>query len=122
MECSCTASSYNDGDGSWSMRKRKAAKIHMCYECDTVIQKGEEYAFHSVFYENGISNYKLCANCNALTEVFFSDGWIFGSVIDDLHSFLDHNWKEDLPSSCISKLPQSARDKVCDYLQGYQEE
>jgi hypothetical protein len=123
MNCSCSVNTgYDDDSGRWLKRKVKAEKQHKCYECSEIIQKGEVYSFHTVFYDGVVSNYKLCMACDSLTEHFFSNGWIFGSVRDDLEDYLHYNWHSDLPSSCISKLETKARDFVCDYLQEYQEE
>jgi hypothetical protein len=123
MECSCAASSGYDGDGNaWVERERKAAKPHKCFECGAAIVKGEKYWFHTVFGEGTISNFKVCQTCESLMNAFFPDGWMFGSVIEDLESYLHESWENDLPSSCISKLPPSAQHVVCDYLQEYQEQ
>lgn len=123
MECSCAASSGYDGDGgSWGERERKAAKPHKCYECREVISKGEKYWFHTVFGEGTVSNFKICQTCESLMLKFFPDGWTYGQVIDDLESYLDDSWNDDLPSSCISELPLKAQYVVCDYLQRYQDE
>lgn len=122
MNCSCNAASYGEGIGYWSKREIKAAKNHVCYECGGVIKKGELFSYHTVFERGGVDNFKLCMSCDSITENFFSNGWMFGFVIDDLKDYLHYSWREDLPSSCISKLEPKARDMVCDYLQEYQEE
>lgn len=122
MECSCSVSSGYDGDSNaWGERQRKAAKQHKCYECGQTINKGENYWFHTVFREGSISNFKICLSCESLMNGFFQDGWMYGSVIEDLEEYLHENWKEDLPSSCISKLTKDAQQVVCDHLQQYQE-
>ena len=122
MECSCSVNSgYDDDCGSWGVQSRKAAKEHKCYECGSEISKGEFYLFHTVFKEGVIRNFKLCLDCDGITKAFFSYGWVFGSVIDDLKEYLYEKWQEDLPSSCISKLPTGAQQLVCDILQEYQQ-
>jgi hypothetical protein len=123
MNCSCSVNTgYDDDSGRWLKRKARAAKPHKCYECGLSIHKGDQYVVHTVFFSGGIDNYKLCMTCDSLTEHFFSNGWIFGSVRDDLEDYLHYNWHSDIPSSCLSKLETKARDFVCDYLQEYQEE
>ena len=123
MECSCNAGYGGDWDsGCYSgNREVKAAKPHKCYECGCEIKKGDKYQYWTVFCEGTIDNFKLCSDCNVIAKTFFRDGWMFGSVIDDLGDYLYGSWKTDLPSNCISKLPPGARDRVCDILQEWQE-
>ena len=123
MECSCNADVGLDWEGTcWSgEREVKAAKNHRCYECGCEIKKGDRYRYHTVFGDGTAGNYKLCLACNAIAEIMFSNGFIFGQVIDDLQDYLRRSWRNDLPSNCISKLPAAARDRVCDILQEWQE-
>jgi hypothetical protein len=120
MECSCTARSI-DEDGYYSDRTRRAEKQTTCPECGAIIEKGEEYLFSTLFMDGRIYNSKMCKNCESITKQFFSDGWMIGSIISDLESYLDAVWLNDLPSSCISKLSPKAKDLVCDILQNFQE-
>jgi len=43
-------------------------------------------------------------------------------VWDNLFDYLDDNWREDLPTSCIVKLHPVARARVCDMLQKINQE
>ena len=121
MNCSCSAVSI-DGDGYLSSRTRKAAKKSICPECGDEIKKGDEYLFATLFLDGGIYNNKMCKKCESIVDQFFPDGYYCGEVKDDLESYLDSTWIEDLPSSCISKLVPEARSVVCDILQRYQDE
>lgn len=122
MECSCVVSpEYYGEEECLSERERKAAKQHKCFECRGTINKGETYWFHTIFGDGTTRNFKICQECESILNIFFSDGWVYGSSRDDLFDYLHENWQEDLPSSCISKLPPSAKHLVCDYLQEYQE-
>ena len=123
MECSCSVGLY-DGDGGeshWGVQHRKAAKQHRCCECHGVINKGEYYWYHTVFYDGTVSNYKICEACDCIIHTFFDNGWYYGMVIEELKEYLHDGWSEDLPSSCIVKLVPKARDMVCDFLQRFQE-
>lgn len=121
MDCSCSAhSGYDDDEHSWGKRIVKAAKEHKCYECHGAIHKHEEYHYHTVFSPGTIDNFKVCRTCQNVIDQFFPNGWMFGSIWDDLRSYIDSSWIDDLPSDCISKLVPAARDKVCDILQEYQ--
>lgn len=119
MDCSCTVSSdyYNDGC-SWGVREvMKARKDHVCCECYKTIKTGSSYFYHNCFGDGTISNHKVCQDCQTVIWQFFSDGWIFGNIWEQLEYYLEDNWHDDLPSSCICKLTPIARNKVCDILQ-----
>jgi len=121
MNCSCTVPIYSDDwDGETGERIRRARKEHKCYECGETININSNYHFFSCFGNKTISNYKICKNCKIILDHFFDNGWIFGQVWDDLNEYL-YDWKNDLPSDCISKLPAEIRDKICDILQKFQE-
>jgi len=124
MNCSCNAIGYMEEseDWHWGVRHIKhAGKDHICGECSVQIKKGQEYYYHTCFGEGTARNYKVCVDCQGIIEHFFSNGWWFGQIWDDLESYLDNAWHGDLPSDCISKLSPAARARVCDFLQRYQE-
>jgi hypothetical protein len=123
MECSCNAGCNQDDDDylGYSKRKLKAGKDHTCCECKGVIAKGSDFYFCSIFRVDSIGNYTMCPTCHAIVDAFFKDGFVFHSALDDLGDYLFYNWKDDLPSNCISKLPTSAQAMVCDILQDFQE-
>jgi len=123
MECSCNVGIDGDNDDflGYSERTLKAGRKHTCVECGKEIKKGEQFVFISIFEIERIGNFKLCLDCHAVSKQFFADGWIFGQMWDNLGDYLFYNWKDDLPSNCISKLPPPARDRVCDQLQDFQE-
>jgi hypothetical protein len=115
MDCSCSVSRcVDDDDNHWSARERKARKGHKCYECNGAILAGQAYFYHTVFGGGSASNYKVCLDCQSVIWQFFNNGWWFGSVWDSLNDYVNENWRNDLPSSCICKLSPPARDKVCD--------
>lgn len=125
MNCSCAALGYMEEseDTHWGIRHvKRAGKDHKCYECGTLIEKGSGYALHVLFSNGTAKNYKICPVCQDLIEHFFPNGWFFGTVLDDLKSYLDDAWAKDLPSDCISQLLPAARVWVCDFLQRYQED
>jgi len=123
MECSCNAGCDYDNDEllGYSERVLKAAKNHICCECGKAILKGQEFIFCSILMVEDIKNYKMCPTCHAITQAFFQDGFMFTHVLNSLEDYLYENWKEDLPSNCISKLPSSAQAVVCGILQKFQE-
>ena len=120
MNCSCSATSI-DVDGYFSSRTRTAAKESVCPECGDKISRGDDYLFTTLFLDGGIYNSKMCKKCESIVDQFFSEGYYCGKIKDDLESYLDASWLDDLPSTCISKLAPAAKELVCDMLQRYQE-
>jgi hypothetical protein len=100
---------------------RAASKDHRCYECGAAICKGSSFAYHTLFGFRSARNFRICYDCQSVIWRFFGDGWWFGSVWNDLYNYLEENWQDDLPSSCIVKLTPAARDKVCDILELFQQ-
>lgn len=120
MECSCSAVTV-DGEGYYSERTRIAAKKSLCPECGKTIEKGEAYLFTTLFIDGKIHNAKMCEICESIIRQFFPDGYYYGQIIEDLESYLDNSWVDDLPSKCIVKLHPKAREMVCEILQRYQD-
>ena len=46
--------------------ERKARKAHKCCECHGTIQPGEKYHFHHGVWDGEASDFKVCADCEAL--------------------------------------------------------
>lgn len=46
---------------------RKARKQHRCYECRGLIEKGEEYHYHSGIWDDPAA-FKVCSDCEQLRE------------------------------------------------------
>jgi len=46
--------------------ERKARKAHKCCECHGTIQPGEKYHYHHGVWDCEASDYKVCADCEAL--------------------------------------------------------
>ena len=119
MDCSCSATSI-EGEGYFISRYRTAAKESVCPECGDKIKKGDMYLFSTHFIDGDICNSKMCKTCESIADQFFPDGYYCGQIIQDLESYIDDAWIDDLPSSCISKLNPAGRDLVCDIMQRYQ--
>lgn len=119
MDCACAVShDYESEDTYWGVREiNRAAKDHKCYECGGVIPKGSPYFIHIIFGNGTANNYKYCKDCQSMVWQFFSNGWWFGQVWENLAEYLADNWRDDLPSSCICQLTPGARGKVCDMIQ-----
>lgn len=122
MNCSCTVGSYGECEGSYGFQKRRAAKPSACPECRRPINTGDWYYSHTTFIDSIIYNAKNCEDCQQIIDTFFANDWMYGNVWEDLESYFEYNWQEDLPTSCIVKLSPYNRDRVCDLLQFNQEE
>ena len=123
MECSCSASVCDEGEGYWNSREMGAAKPHKCCECGEYINKGDMFIF-GTYIEPGIriDNSITCMTCKDIEDSFFKNGHYVGQMLDNLFDYLWDSWGgHDLPSNCISKLTPAARDRVCDILQKFQE-
>ena len=46
--------------------ERKARRAHKCCECHGAIQPGEKYHYHHGVWDGEASDYKVCADCEAL--------------------------------------------------------
>lgn len=119
MECSCTVS----GDGIdyffelINKVTRTARKEHKCCECRETIQRGEKYLSETLKY-GSLHTYKTCRTCESLRDEFFSDGFSYGNIIDDLRQHVVE-CSGDIPEKCLSKLPEKARGIVCQMIDDY---
>ena len=97
-----------------------AKKEHICSECCRTIRKGEEYlteffVHHDNASEKGTSH-KTCNDCRSLRSVFFSDGWYYGQMWEQMHAFVNE-CDGDVSVECILMLTKTAMDKVLDMVE-----
>ncbi|RLI66868.1 MAG: hypothetical protein DRO67_00400 [Candidatus Asgardarchaeum californiense] len=117
MDCACTVEVYiDDHCESLSNKFVKARKEHKCTECRRVIAIGEEYFREVTSYENSISTYKTCEDCYSIRQVFFSSGWCYGEVRENMEEFI-WDCNGDVSVSCILMLTKPARDWVLDIIE-----
>ena len=119
MDCSCTVEqNFDDCETSRILRIDipKARKEHHCQECGRVIPKGEEYIVEAMVHEGIFSQHKTCEDCYAVRQVFFSSGWWYGGLWDDMREFII-DCDGDLSVSCIRQLTPRARGIVCDLIE-----
>lgn len=119
MECSCDASNIDCYEGAPELYKkiiRKANKHHKCNECYRIIKPAEQYIIENFLFEGSWNRHKVCNSCEQVRKIFFPNGYYFERIWEDLAEFI-HEVHGEIPEDCISKLPQYARDKVCDLVE-----
>lgn len=79
----------------YNMIVRTARKDHKCCECSGVIQKGEQYNYHSGVWDGEGASFKVCFDCDALRAYMDSDvryeeeRTAFGNIRYDMGNFDD---------------------------------
>lgn len=118
MECACTV-----GDGGYdncvtliSITTPVANKSHKCNECGRTIPAKEEYIRESYVYDGHFSTHKTCEDCFSIRQVFFSNGWIYGDIKEQMAEFIVE-CSGDISVSCIKELTKPARDWALDKIQ-----
>ena len=117
MECACTVGDgVDDKVDLLNGRFIKARKEHTCLECYRIIHKGEEYFREVWVYDGDMSTHKTCEDCYSLRQVFFSNGWYYGQLIEDMSDFVgDCGGEVSIP--CMLQLTARARGMVCDMIE-----
>jgi len=118
MECSCTVDVYVDDYCKCLLAPRisKALLLHKCNECNEEIQINEEYLFEITKYDGVISTHTTCLSCYSIRQVFFSSGWYYGQLIEDMETFvIDCGGELSVP--CLLQLTPRARGMVCDMIE-----
>lgn len=117
-ECHHTTSGPDSTERSIVIETRtpKARKLHSCDECHRLINKGEEYRREILKWGSKFFHHKYCEDCLSLREVFFSNGWYYTYLWEDMNDFIG---KVDgkISEFQITQLTKSARDKVCTLMQ-----
>jgi hypothetical protein len=118
MKCSCTVPEpiITDQAEMISITTPKARKEHICSECHRIINKAEEYRREFYKYDNKTDISKLCEDCLSVREVFFSSGWYYGELWNQINEFINDN-DGDLSVSCLLMLTKPARDKILDLIE-----
>ena len=123
MKCACTVSMGDEDERCIliEVRTPKARKFHSCDECHRLIHPKEEYRREILKYGSKFFHHKYCDNCLSIREVFFSSGWYYGMMWEQMTDFIG-NVDGDISVSCLKMLTPTARDKVLDMMQEYWDE
>jgi hypothetical protein len=123
MECSCEVPADVSFYSAFQKQKHpKARKVYKCYECGREIEKGEKYQKIVDFCEHKFSQYITCKDCLSVKEKFFTDGYYFGMVWEELEAHIRENLIRNFPWSCLTDLTKPARDKICEFIEELWEE
>ena len=117
MNCSCVAVE-NDGDWADLISKTKptAKKKHKCHECYRAILPGEQYEVQKYVFDWAFETHKTCSECVEIRDMFFCEGYRYGSIREDfIDDLIDADC--DLSESCIAVLSSKAQGIVCEILE-----
>lgn len=121
MECSCAVPADNNEQPDFCVERDllKSRKNYQCYECRDRINIGDRYNKITGKWDGTMDTFRTCSDCVSVKNVFYSAGYCFGNIWDDLYDFLrgtvpynDFSW------SCLAELTPKAREKVCEIIEG----
>lgn len=123
MECSCEieVDSCDDQPAVFNSKDRTARKKHTCCECGGTISCGDLYMHEWGMWDSKWHKYRTCSDCHDIRRSFFSGGWVYGSMFDDLWDYLLDSDGEGIPEDCIAGLTPGARDRVCEMIENWWE-
>jgi len=117
VDCACTVGT--DVDDRVTLLENKfirSRKEHKCSECRVTIPKGAEYFKETWTYDGRIDHHKTCEHCYSIRQVFFSSGWYYSQLIEDMETFvIDCGGELSVP--CLLQLTPRARGMVCDMIE-----
>lgn len=121
MECACTVEvdfDHNEDEfRRGSVTEITALVQHKCNECYSTINVGDWYFRETLLSSySGAEVHKTCEHCYSLRQVFFSSGWYYGMLWEQVEEFV-HECDGDLSVDCILRLTKVARDKVLDMIE-----
>ena len=96
----------------------KARKQHFCQECRSTINIDEKYEKVTEIYEGKITTHKTCLNCVSIRDVFFSDGYFYGNIIEAMEEHVFECYG-DISETQICKLGPGAKKIVADIIDRY---
>jgi hypothetical protein len=116
MNCSCVSVDMDGCVDLISKTKPTARKGHKCHECYRAISPGEQYEVQKYRYEGKFEAHKTCSECVDIRNMFFCEGYRYGSIREDLVDDLNDADCE-LSESCIAELSPKARDIICEIIE-----
>lgn len=119
MECSCDiGSTVGVRNIRWiDDRRVKAFSPCKCSECNRQLdyeEKHQRSIYFSILYKSKIKIYRICDNCSSITDNLFFNGWIMGTVFDEIGNYLDEG---EIQEKCISRLTPRAREEICKLIE-----
>lgn len=122
MDCACTVDmDIDDRCEMITRRFIKARKPHVCSECHCLVSPPDEYFREVTVYDGHMQTYKTCEDCYSIRQVFFSSGWYYEQLLEDLQEFIIDCYGE-VSVPCLLQLTPRARGMVCDIIEAYWED
>ena len=118
MNCATVCVGVDDYCTELSRSNPTARKEHRCQECRQIINIGDKYEKITEVFEGEISTHKTCTNCVSIRDVFFSDGYFFGNIIEAMEEHVSECYG-DISETQIAKLEPGAKKMVADIIDEY---
>ena len=118
MECATVSVDVDEYCTTLRQDIRTARKQHKCGECQNPILAGEKYEVYVGVFDGDFSQHKTCSDCISLRKSFFSDGYYYGMIREQLSEHIDE-CRGKISESKLSELRPGAREWVCDEIEGY---
>ena len=118
MTCGCIYIVYGDYDERYYYRRRVRPTTQgvKCSECRRALRPLEEHERVHAEWQDGPQTYRTCDDCRSIIDAFFCNGFIHGTVLEDLQNHIDDMLGE-ISSGCIVDLTPKARERVCRYIE-----
>jgi hypothetical protein len=82
-----------------------------CKECRRIIEKGEAYQAIKYSCDGRASMHTICSECENIREIFFCEGSVFTSLMEDLETHI-FDIGGQVSSECLLSLSPKARNIV----------
>lgn len=120
MECATVSVDVDEYCTTLRQDIRTARKQHKCGECKKPILPGDKYEDYVGVFDGEIFKHKTCNDCISLRKSFFSDGYYYGMIREQLSEHIRECYGE-ISESNISELQPAAREWVCHEIEDYWE-
>jgi hypothetical protein len=103
---------HGDGPTIYTTATPVARKEHRCTECREAIQIGTKYERTEGLWSGAWSTFKTCLSCVEIRDHFSCDGWVYGSLWEDL----EQNFFPDMRAGgpCMDGLSPAAKARLFD--------
>ena len=115
MNCTCVierCDADSEAPEFYQEKKVTARKEHKCSECGATIKPGDKY-IRVVGKWYDFMEYKTCMDCQLIADLMTCSR-VLGVLWEDIHTAVVDGY--DLPWSAIGELPESARNKLLDFV------
>lgn len=121
MECATVPVDIDESCTTLRKDVRTARKKHKCGECRALIQPGEKYEDYVGVFDNDIFKQKTCTDCLSLRDTFFSEGFYYEMIRENLSEHIRECYGE-IAESKLAELTHGAREWICGEIEEYWED